>query len=744
MLILDDIQWVDVSTSLLLGHVLQDTEPMRLLVLGTMRASETGPDELHELLVKLRRQTSFDRVPLDGLDPEEMEAFVGVLESREVSPSFLRRLRDGTEGNPFFVEETMRSLGEVGPVDLEHALSVIGVPEGVKEMVGRRLARLQESEREVLGIAAVVGRDFQLDVLELLTTHDALDAVEQACAAGLAREADEIDHFLFAHALVRETLYEQMSTSRRVRLHRRIADALEQRGDANPAQLARHYYESRHLDRGAKAYEYALLAAEQAADALRHEDAASHYRNALELKPADRLTVLLGLGTVELRAGHAEARTIFKEAAALARSQGAAEALAAAALGFNNRQGASGMLDEEGIAMLEEAAEGLDESPLLACVQARLADCLHFAGVAERTDALSAEALAMARRSGDPEALAATLVARHTALLHVKHLDERLRLSAEIIAVAEAGGSSELLGIGLWWHVYDLMESGQVERARTEHAKLVRLAGELRQPLYQHFAASWEVIWGQMADDPVATEEACERTYELGLRGAAHDVELIHASQLTTIRLMQGRVPEFVGIVGRMAREFPELPVWRAALAIGLIVTGQKDEGRRLYEEFAREDFESLPHDMIWFTTLSLLGWACELLRDTERAPILYRTLLPYRERTVQDALAANWGSVERFLGSLAAVTGDYETACEHFEIALERNQAWGMRQAVRLTRAEYAQVLLARGEPGDAERAGSLLRAVLLGLEDAGLPVLADFVRMQLDGLARAGSQAQ
>ena len=146
--------------------------------------------------------------------------------------------------------------------------------------------------------------------------------------------------------------------------------------------------------------------------------------------------------------------------------------------------------------------------------------------------------------------------------------------------------------------------------------------------------------------------------------------------------------------------------MWRAALLIGLLVTGQKERGRELYEELAREDFTTLPRDMIWFTTLSLLGWACELLRDAERAPVLYRTLLPYRERTVQDALAANWGSVERFLGSLAAVTGDFETACAHFEIALERNAAWGMRQAVRLTRAEYAQVLLARGGPGDAERA--------------------------------------
>jgi tetratricopeptide (TPR) repeat protein len=368
-------------------------------------------------------------------------------------------------------------------------------------------------------------------------------------------------------------------------------------------------------------------------------------------------------------------------------------------------------------------------------VRARLAAGLHCAGVVERTDALSRDALTMARRLGDPEALIVTLVARHTALLHVSHLDERLALSAEIIAVAEAGGSRELLGLGLWWHIYDLMESGQIETARAQHARLVRVAGELRQPLYQHFAASWEVIWAQLADDPAATERACERTYELGLRAAAPDAEMIHAAQLVTIRLMQGRMPEFLEIVQRMAGAFPELPVWRAALLIGLLVTGHKQRGREIYEELAREDFSTLPRDMIWFTTLSLLGWACELLRDVDRAPVLYRILLPYRERTVQDALAANWGSVERFLGSLAAVTGDYETACAHFEIALERNAAWGMRQAVRLTRSEYAQVLLARG---DADRAAELLRAVLADLEAAGLPVLADFVRLQLDGLTR------
>ena len=125
----------------------------------------------------------------------------------------------------------------------------------------------------------------------------------------------------------------------------------------------------------------------------------------------------------------------------------------------------------------------------------------------------------------------------------------------------------------------------------------------------QHFAASWEVIWSQMADDPATTEWACERTYELGLRGAAPDAEMIHAAQMVTVRLMQGRMPEFLEIVQRMASAFPELPVWRAALCIGLIITGSKQRGREIYEELAREDFTTLPRDMIWFTTLSLLGW---------------------------------------------------------------------------------------------------------------------------------------
>ena len=126
--------------------------------------------------------------------------------------------------------------------------------------------------------------------------------LEEATEAGLVREADQLDHFVFAHALVRETLYDGQSTSRRVRLHRRIGEALESQGDANPAELAYHFSEGR----SPQAADYALDAAEQAAAAFAYEEAAEHYRRA-----GDDVPTLLALGAMELRAGDPAFRETF-------------------------------------------------------------------------------------------------------------------------------------------------------------------------------------------------------------------------------------------------------------------------------------------------------------------------------------------------------------------------------------------------------------------------------------------------
>ncbi|RKQ90637.1 serine/threonine protein kinase [Solirubrobacter pauli] len=684
LLILDDLHWADPATLQLLAHVLADPEPMRLLVLATSRARSE------------RLPSPSERLALTGLEQHELSALVVALGEPAPSLESLRSLHERTAGNPLFVAETLHADG---------------LPDTIRDVIERRLADLAEPTRHVLAVAAVMGRSFRLDVLETLA-DGALDAVEEACAKGLVREAEQVDHFLFAHALVRETLYERMSNARRVRLHRSIGEALERSGTAAPAELARHFHAARHLE-PAKAFDYAVQAARRA----EFEEAVAHYRHAIEIDP--RLDLLLALGRAELTTGEPTARATFARAAARAREAGDASALAQAALGFNARQAASGVLDQDGIALLEEADAALQDGPLRARIKARLADALHFAHQTDRTIALSADALALAGE--DPEARAAALVARHTALLHVEHLEERLDLAREIIAV----GHPELTALGRWWCVYDLLEAGEPAAARSQHEALTRLAEQLRQPLYRHFAAAWDVVWAQVDDRVADVEPLAERAFALGVRAAAPDAAMIQATQVMAVRIQQGRLREYLEAVAPLAREFPHLAGWRGALALGLLIAGRRDEGEAAYAALADAE---LPRDMQWLSTMSFLTWCCTLLGDRERAGGFYAALLPYRDRSVQDVLAANWGSVERFLGALATVSGDHERALDHFELALDRNA--GNAQALRLTRMDYGAALLASG---DAERARPLLERALADAQAAGLTAVADALALQL-----------
>src|SRR4051812_6467732 len=313
VLILDDLQWADTSTALLLGHMLQDIEPTKLLVVGTIRESGGHrAEEMTELISRLYRDPGFERIALEGLDATETRALVQAAAEREATGSFILKLQDGTEGNPFFIKETLRSLIDVVGDTSElkdDTLSRVPVPEGIRELIGTRLSRLGETAAQVLTPASVVGREFRLEVLEALIDEPVeriISALEEADDAGLVREvADDADRFVFAHALVRDTLYEAQSASRRVRLHHRIAQALEELGPlATPAELAHHYVESRHLDREGKAVDYCEQAATAAMEALAYEEAKAHYAAALERlhnNPPRRCAMLIGLGTAAAR-----------------------------------------------------------------------------------------------------------------------------------------------------------------------------------------------------------------------------------------------------------------------------------------------------------------------------------------------------------------------------------------------------------------------------------------------------------
>jgi len=705
VLVIDDLHWADPSTTLLLTHLLQDAAPMRLLVLGTARHFE------HERLTRL---PSFERIDLHGLTAEDTRALVGA----DVSSRFVRRLTEQTDGNPFFIHQLLRSLPELE----ERALSRLAVPEGVKELIGRRLEQLSPEANRVLAVAAIAGRRFDLALLEtLLPGVDVLDALEEATRAGLIREAG-LDRFVFAHALVRETLYEAQTASRRVRAHRAIGEALEHGDGANPAELAYHFHEGR----APQAVGYALAAAEQATAALAYEEAAEHYRRA-----DDGLRTTLLLGAAEQRAGDPAARATFLRAADLARAEGDADALAEAALGYAGRHAEVGVRDPQAILLLEEALSQQDGGPLAVHLRARLVD--QFGVPQERRLELSAEALELAHRLHDPRAQLAALKAGHGALMHVAHLQERLRLGDELLELAEAAGERELEALGQHWRIYDLLEAGRVEDARTAHRALSRRAAELRQPLYSHFAVGWEVVWAQMAGRVGDAERLAREAYELGRRAGARDAETIYTAQVLILRRREDALSDYVSAIEGYVSANPKLYAWRAILPMAHLMAGNTQAGVAQFRELAADAFAAIPRDMFWFGAIALLGETCALIGDREQAGVLYGLLEPHADKLVQISQAANLGSAHRFLALLAAAQGDLDRSERHFVTGLEVNDACGLRPVVALMRREFAELLLTRGE---TERGRAVLRQTLAEAEAGGMSQLVSRVRARLGEL--------
>ena len=292
LLVLDDLHWADKPTLRLLLHLLRRAEGTRLLVLGASRPVDPrSKHPLIDFMGDLRRERRYDRLRLDGFDEEATHALVVDRLGGDVTPGFVRRLQEQTKGNAFFIEETVRALGDsrVTVVGVE-ALDDLGVPEGVEEVIVRRVRQLSAAAADVLTAASVIGASFRLCIVEQLVECDAervMAAIEESLAAGLIAEVpDAVDVFTFSHALVRDVLYEQFTGARRVRLHHRVAIALErlsERAPVNPAELAYHFTQAQHLAGPDPARRYSLEAGRRAAEQFAYDEAAVHFRRALAL-----------------------------------------------------------------------------------------------------------------------------------------------------------------------------------------------------------------------------------------------------------------------------------------------------------------------------------------------------------------------------------------------------------------------------------------------------------------------------
>lgn len=515
VLVLDDIHWADRPTLQLLRHLLRtrDGDGDSPLTLATYRTTEIG-SATSELLAELRREQLVESISLAGLGAAEVSALLADWAGAPPPSELARAMHEQTQGNPFFVEEFLRYLAEAGAASPGNGrwsadidLGGASVPEGVKHLVGRRLARTAPHTRRVLVIAAMIGERFSFDALERLTelSGEALaEALEEAVAAQLiAEQPGAFGAYGFSHALIRETLRAELTVTRRVLLHRRIGDTLEElyAGNVGPhlAELAHHFAEAAQDHDPARAIDYGERAAERAEGMLAYEEAARHYGRALRAldlgalpQKARRCELLTARGEAERLAGDPAHRETLLEAAGVASALGDPERLARAALA-NNRGffSSSFRVDAERVSVLERALEAYDtaDSPTRARLLAQLSVELVADPDWDRRLSVSDEALAMARRVGDPETLALVLDLRFVTLWGPRTLPERRMIAAEARDLAASLRDSLLAFYPALFGAHAEMELGGLAEAAVLIARARALATELGQPTLSWYAA---------------------------------------------------------------------------------------------------------------------------------------------------------------------------------------------------------------------------------------------------------------
>ncbi len=464
-LLVDDAHWADAGSVHLLRHVVAHLDPdAHVLVVVTYR--DTDIDRTHALasaLVDLNRGPSTERIALKGLDDQGMAALLAAAGGHPLEADgleFAHRLVEETDGNPLFVRQLLRHLIENGTLVQRDGVWVgtvstgeAGIPEGVRDLIGQRLSRLSDPTNDLLRTAAVVGREFDIGLVATIAKVDedaAVDRLDEAVTAQLIDEVpDHAGRLTFAHALVRQTLLEELSTNKRVRLHRQIAQLLDERGNVPVEVLAHHYCEAAVAGVAPRAIECACAAAENAEQRFAWEDALTLYERALEAvdaldhdDPGLHSEVLSRMANAEHSAGDADrAQRRALDAAALARSAGDAARLAQAGMAYEGQLGVwAAPTDNVGAELIREGLAGLtpDQLGVRALAQAALAHGLILApgGALVEAD----EAIKIAREAGAEQALMQALLVRAWAVRGVLPAPERQRAAEEALAATlEAG-----------------------------------------------------------------------------------------------------------------------------------------------------------------------------------------------------------------------------------------------------------------------------------------------------------------
>lgn len=735
LVVVDDVHWADAASLRLLAFLAVELADASVAVVLTARPGVASP-LLARVRADLARTPGYLAVTVPPLAPPDTRELVrDVLGDAPVEESDVARVHARSGGNPFFAAELARLLASgAGPAgagaDEPH------LPHAVLDVVDRRLGQLPAPAVAVLRLGAVVGDRFDLALLlraSSLGPDAAAEALDAALTSGMLRAEGE--GYAFTHALVREALLAQTTDVQRRRLHATIAAAQP----TGHLDLAHHLVHGRPFTSAATTVAACLVAARSAEDERTYEAAVQWWERALAVRDAEpsvghaRHTLLLGLGTAQARAGlslSAQETLGATIDGALAAGDVDSAATAAAVLGttggtwFWVRYGTY-PLDLLGPVERTLVALGEHDSPPRIRVLSTLATgCVY--GDAARARQLAAQALAMARRLGDPDLVAETLAATLFGMWLPEQDAEVVDLATELLALAESRDAPAFALVALMRRAVSRFALGDIADADADLDRAGDLAAAQRLPLLEVQYLQLRTARTALAGDLTGALALADQVQTLLGHVQAHLRDLTHAVTRMIIAIERGGIGDYLPVLEGPGWEHPRGE--ESLVAHAHLDAGDVAAARRTMAE--RDGFGEFPRWWNWLAVTCYQAELAHLLDDPAAGAAAADRLRPYSGRLTSYGGIGLLGPVDRYLGQAEAVAGRLADAEQHLRRAVEISSRHGFRGSLATAELALAEVLLATGREAQAE------------------PLLADALRLAREAgmaplLARARAQA-
>ena len=753
VLVLDDLQWADEASAVLLVEVVRQLRGTRILAFATYRDSPDG------VLPRLSAEANTERVDLHGL-PAEAVGDLLLAAGLDASPDQARRVHAETGGNPFLVRELAQTLtGAPGPA----------VPGRVLEATAYRLTQLSAAAREVLQAAAVAGNSFSAGVVAKMLDRSVLGLLgplSECAAAGFLVAGDRPGDQRFSHALVSSAVVARLSAEEQRRLHAAAADAIEALYEGQVrlhlAEVARHRVEASLPGDRARAVAACEAAASVAWDVLAFEEAVRLYRQALaagegELGETDRSRLELALAAALHRSGdlpgsqEAAARAARRAERRRDRLGLAHAALVMEATGVPEWDGEICRVCEQALSNSGAGADLPDD--LRARVSAAYAQALVYRGEYDRAGPVSRDALAAAEAAADPVALVDALRARQLACCAPEGVAERVVLAARMLEAAEVLGSAWVEMWGRLWRMDTLFETGQlrlVQRELTDLGScLDRLSGPIGRWHQLNIAATLALATGRFGEAARLAREGFKVFSDMGHPVAIGALAVILSQSTLHIGLDRSGLadafdlipahlrPEAVDTTQGTATIFPAL-----TLALIRVLQGDRAGAEAAYALAGPiRSWTPLP-------AMRMAAWGHALavaigLGRAEDIEFLMSQFEPFRGQHAANGAGAGvyMGPVELQLGLAAAALGRMDAAASDLAAAVSICDANGACGYAVQASVELAAVLVRRGDTAGAravlDRAAG--EAARLGM--APFTTRIEQLRTQLAAVAEAGA---